>query len=137
MQSQLELSLSLPPIPEAAAEARRTLRDVLADQVDPTTVGDAELLVSELITNAVRHAALKPGDDIKVRIRAEDDSICVEVTDPGDGFAPEVIAPNEDRTGGFGLFLLDRMSRAWGIARPPTRIWFELVAPDRRSDEAN
>lgn len=128
MQRPLEISLSLPPVPEAAARARRTIRTALQDQVNPDTVGDAELLVSELVTNAVRHGSLRPGDDIRVRIRTADDALCVEVSDPGIGFSPEAISPKEDRSGGFGLFLLARMSRAWGIANPPTRIWFELPA---------
>lgn len=133
MQHRLELSVSLPPIPEAAASARHTLHAALTNRVDPDTIRDAELLVTELVTNAVRHAALSPGDSINVRVRADDGAICVEVSDPGGGFDRPAVGPRPDRTGGFGLFLLDRMTQAWGIAEPPTRVWFELSATKRNN----
>ena len=137
MQRWVELSVSLPPVPEAAASARHTIHAALADRIDPDTIGDAELLVTELVTNAVRHAALRPGDNISVHVRTGDDSLTVEVSDPGAGFDRTTVGPRSDRTGGFGLFLLDRMAHAWGIANPPTRVWFELFAPDHHVDPAD
>lgn len=119
--------MSLPPVPEAAASARHTIHAALTDHVDPDTVGDAELLVTELVTNAIRHGALSPGDSISVRVRSTGDSLCVEVSDPGAGFDRAAVGPRPDHTGGFGLFLLSRMAHAWGIADPPTRVWFELL----------
>lgn len=129
MARPIDLSVSLPPIPESAVRARRTIQAALANLIDPTTIEDAELLVTELVTNAVRHAALRPGDTIGVRVRSGDDSLCIEVSDPGIGFEQARSEPHPDHQGGFGLFLLDRMSTSWGVANPPTRVWFELPSP--------
>jgi len=133
MSRPVDLSVSLPPIPESAIRARHTIHAAFADRLDPGTIQDAELLVTELVTNAVRHAALRPGDSISVRVRSGDDSLCIEVSDPGIGFEHQPVEPHIDKEGGFGLFLLDRMSTSWGVANPPTRVWFELASP-RRSE---
>lgn len=135
MRGSIDLTLTLPPVPEAAGRARHTLRTALEDRFDPETLGDAELLVTELVTNAVRHGALRPGDDIKVKVHGGDDHVCVEVSDPGVGFPHRPHMPRPDRAGGFGLFLLDRMARMWGVSRPPTRVWFELATSSNAREE--
>ena len=74
----------LPVSPEAAAQARHALDD-LGDLPDGR-MRDVRLLVSELVTNAVRHANLATGDVIELVVELADHKLRVEVHDPGGGF---------------------------------------------------
>jgi len=120
---QLELESST----EAAAEARRAL-DGLAGKLPDRRMRDLRLLVSELVTNAVRHAGLAPGDRIRLRIDVRTRALRVEVHDPGRGFEPRPPRPDPARASGWGLFLVDELADRWGLegAAPGTSIWFEL-----------
>jgi anti-sigma regulatory factor (Ser/Thr protein kinase) len=79
------------------------------------------LLVTELVTNSVRHShASAP---IRFHARMGLGRVQAEVEDGGPGFDPEIrhTAP------GFGLRLLDRLATRWGVEQgPPTRVWFEV-----------
>jgi anti-sigma regulatory factor (Ser/Thr protein kinase) len=80
---------------------------------------DARLLVSELLTNAVVHGA---GEQMRLRVSAEDGEYLFEVSDDGPGFAPP--PPARDRR---GLVLVDRIATAWGVDDGPgTHVWFRL-----------
>jgi anti-sigma regulatory factor (Ser/Thr protein kinase) len=89
---------------------------------------DLRLLVTELITNALRHGGLGPGDKVLLRARIEDDAVRVEVHDPGNDGLVRPRTPGT-RGGGYGLFLVDQLSRQWGVERDGgTLVWFELSA---------
>ena len=79
---------------------------------------DARLLLTELITNAIRHGHLEHGDRIAVTIRREAAALLVEVSDPGDGIAPSDSRPPGSGDG-WGLTLLDRLAEAWGVEPLP------------------
>jgi anti-sigma regulatory factor (Ser/Thr protein kinase) len=121
-----ERSARFPRGPEAPAKARSAVNEWLDGSVDRTAVDDVKLLVSELVTNAVRH----PREDghIELAVRVRDGKIHVEVTDPGDGFSkPRIGSPPPDALGGRGLLIVDRIATAWGVTPgKPTRVWFEL-----------
>jgi anti-sigma regulatory factor (Ser/Thr protein kinase) len=112
--------------PDSPAEARRALGEV-SDQLSPRRLEDAQLLVSELVTNAIRHAGLHDDDRIKLVVVAGDRALRIEVCDPGRGF--EMTEPNPDpaRPSGWGLYLVRELSDRWGVDRSvQTRVWFEL-----------
>jgi anti-sigma regulatory factor (Ser/Thr protein kinase) len=111
----------------AAAAARRALAP-LADDLTESQLRDVRLLTSELVTNAVRHAGLRPGDAIRLTARVERHALRVEVRDPGRGFERRPPPPDPERASGWGLFLVEEVADRWGIAgdAPGTRIWFEL-----------
>jgi anti-sigma regulatory factor (Ser/Thr protein kinase) len=112
--------------PEAAAVARHALDD-LADAVPGTKLRDVRLLVSELVTNAVRHANLSPGDHIRLVFEVADHALRVEVHDPGGGFVPTAPAPDPARPSGWGLYLVAELSDRWGVdSDDTTLVWFEL-----------
>ncbi|MDQ3991246.1 MAG: ATP-binding protein, partial [Actinomycetota bacterium] len=91
---------------------------------------DVRLLVSELVTNSFRHGGLGAGDHIELSIRVSPDHIRVEVADPGRGFQPRRPEPSADLRSGWGLFLVDQLSRRWGVRNDgATRVWSEI---DRR-----
>src|SRR4051794_9423835 len=78
----------------AATEARHQVLGELAEVLDPTERLDFELLVSELVTNCVRHAGMRAADDrIAVHAAVARDRLRLEVYDSGSGFAPGVPVP--------------------------------------------
>jgi anti-sigma regulatory factor (Ser/Thr protein kinase) len=81
------------------------------------------LLVTELVTNSVRHAGAK---EVDLELKASPKGVWAQVIDQGPGFRhPDHGKPTEDR--GFGLFLVDRLSDRWGIEQGrPVKVWFEV-----------
>ena len=96
----------------------------------PDAVSRAELLVSELATNCVVHAATA----FTVRLTIAGRALRVEVSDDGDGRAT-VRSPGMSDPHGRGLRLVDQLSTSWGIVRSPRRpgktLWFSLLIPPR------
>ena len=112
----------LAPEPGSVAEARTRVLDAVGPGFDLQTL---RLLVSELVTNAVRHG----GDsDEPVELHATWNSeVRVEVTDHGDGFTPHPRTGAVDDPGGFGLLLVGRLADQWGVeTNDATRVWFVL-----------
>jgi anti-sigma regulatory factor (Ser/Thr protein kinase) len=114
--------------PVAASDARRYVRDRLVDLLSPRRLSEAELLTSELVTNAVRHARLKEGDTIGLDISVDADTVHVAVVDAGPGFDfSKIFDDPRDPRGGWGLILVGKVSDRWGIdASPPHTVWFEI-----------
>ena len=123
----LDIDLRLAPNVRAPREARRGL-EALRPSLDDSLVDEAVLLVSEIVTNAVRHAKLDANDAIEVRVRGSDSLLRVDVIDPGPGFDRDRLqAPNGQ--GGWGIWLIERLSTRWGVERDDvTRVWFELAS---------
>ena len=123
-----ELELELGSGIDAAAEARRAL-DEFGAALPERRMRDVRLLVSELVTNAVRHAGLKAGDRIGLLVHLRDTGLRVEVDDPGTGFELRAPEPDPARASGWGLYLVDELADRWGMdrgGRGGTRIWFEF-----------
>jgi anti-sigma regulatory factor (Ser/Thr protein kinase) len=113
---------ALPASPASAHLARQLTRGALSGRPDPL-VDVAELLVSELVANAVRHATSAP----IVRIEADGDSVWVAVQDAS-AKAPDVQHTGVDADGGRGLLLVDSLATSWGWSKMPggKRVWFTL-----------
>ena len=124
----MALDLRLSPGPHAPAEARRSLGARLG-RVDQDLLDKLQLLVSELISNSVRHATLGEDDLIRLAVWHRDSVIRVEVTDPGGGFTPRAPDPDPHDPSGWGLYLVDRLADRWGVtSNGETRVWFEVAA---------
>jgi anti-sigma regulatory factor (Ser/Thr protein kinase) len=122
----MRVQRELPVAPEAAAEARHALDGLSADIPDGR-MRDVRLLVSELVTNAVRHANLDAGDVIVLVIDVADHTLRVEVHDPGGGFVPSAPSPDPARPSGWGLYLVAELADRWGVdSDEETLVWFEL-----------
>jgi serine/threonine-protein kinase RsbW len=122
----VRLERRLPVAPEAAAEARHAL-DPLSGALPDGRMRDVQLLVSELVTNAVRHANLAAGDVIDLVIELADHTLRVEVHDPGGGFVPSAPSPDPARPSGWGLYLVAELADRWGVhSDDETLVWFEL-----------
>lgn len=112
----------LPASFASAQVARRLVREELSG-CPPATVDIAELLVSELVVNAIRHGGSSP----LMRIEVESNHIQVAVQD-GSTATPELKEASMDADGGRGLLLVDALALSWGWSLTPTgkRVWFTL-----------
>ena len=120
------LTLRLNPGPEAVPAARNAL-DGLTGLLEKTVWEDCRLLVTELVTNGVRHGSER--GPVGVAVTVDDALVRVEVSDGGRGFSPaDAPMPHADGTGGWGLQLVDRIATQWGVAvTDETCVWFELA----------
>jgi len=117
--------------PAAAAEARRALAELRAD-LDPPLMETLRLLVTELVTNSVRHTEC---DSVTLRVAIGKGAVLTEVVDDGPNFDAEGLLAEEqkldgrDPDHGWGLFLVQRLAREWGVNEDnggSKRVWFEL-----------
>jgi anti-sigma regulatory factor (Ser/Thr protein kinase) len=116
--------------PAAAAAARRAIREgdgALSDGVRE----DVLLLVTELVTNAVRHGEIGPHGSVRVAVHQWPERVRVEVLDDGPGFEP-LPADLGGTGGGWGLYFVDCVADRWGVAPVPsgTCVWFEIASRD-------
>lgn len=120
------LELALSPSPLAPATARDAL-DELAPVVEPELLESLRLLVSELVTNSVRHADLSRQNRIALRVEAQQRRVRVGVTDPGPGFQRTTPSPRRVDPSGWGLYLVSKVADRWGVERGDgTTVWFEI-----------
>jgi anti-sigma regulatory factor (Ser/Thr protein kinase) len=106
------------------AAARRFVRTALESvEADPRIIETAELLTTELVTNAIVHV----GSKSQLFLRVARGIVRVEVTDP-DAHLPSMVAPNVDDVSGRGLVIVNGLASAWGVDRTDTgkTVWFEL-----------
>jgi anti-sigma regulatory factor (Ser/Thr protein kinase) len=115
----------LDPEPASVPRARRLACDVAEPYLDAAQLGAFELAVTEVVSNAVRHGG---GESIRLAVTPKDGYMCVQVTDAGAGLVPKPGALEADDHGGFGLFIVEQLTRRWGVTREDnkTRVWFEL-----------
>lgn len=125
-----EVARSLTPNPDAASRARRALDDLDGALIDRVRQ-DLELLVSEVVTNAVRHAGASGQDQIGLSVQVDAGRVRAEVTDPGAGFEPTTDPPTLFQGSGWGLYLVAQISDRWGVEAAPngTVVWFEIDLP--------
>ena len=130
------IDLHLAARPESVPHARQALDD-LAGMASQASLEDARLLVSELVTNSIRHGHLSATQDIWLQADLDGDTLHVEVRDPGGGFEVQPrIAGKDDPDSGWGLYLVGLLAERWGVnADGSTLVWFDI--PLRMSaDEA-
>ncbi|WP_129294355.1 SpoIIE family protein phosphatase [Streptomyces lydicus] len=120
---------SLAPEARSVARARELARDQLTDWGLQELVDTTELLVSELVTNALRHGH----GEIRLRLLLDRTLVC-EVWD-ADLAQPRRRRARDTDEGGRGLQLVGLLSQGWGSRRTPRgkTVWFELALPDGES----
>jgi anti-sigma regulatory factor (Ser/Thr protein kinase) len=107
----------------APAQARGAL-DRIAGRIAPEQMRDVRLLVSELVTNAVRHAG---GEAVRLVVALAGGTLRIEVHDPGSGFTLKPPSDDPLRASGWGLVLVEELADRWGVDHHPrTRVWFEM-----------
>lgn len=111
---QVECSVRAPSVSRSRLA---TMRESLEPRYE-----DVLLLVSELVTNSVRHSFSR---DVDVLVRANDGRIRVEVSDDGPGFTEE-----SPRGNGLGLTIVEKISDRWGLTSGERfTVWAELKRP--------
>jgi anti-sigma regulatory factor (Ser/Thr protein kinase) len=133
--SSNEVTFRLSRCRRSVPRSRAALHAVLGGWgISQDVLESAELVLSELVTNALRVRV--PSDrQVGVRIARslEEGLLRLEVSDAGSG-RPEVREPSEEETGGRGLLLVEALAHRWGVDERAGGIgktlWAELKAPD-------
>ena len=123
----------MPTTPRAPSLARAAVEPLLS-QLDQARARDAALLVSELVTNSVRHGGLQTDERIALLVRMGTRVLRVSVSDPGRGFenrSGNRVQVSPSRQSGWGLHLVDQLAARWGVSpEDPTIVWFEMDIGD-------
>lgn len=96
---------------------------VLEHDLDHALVARVRLLVTELVSNCVRHG---DGQTVLVTVTAGDPSVRGEVVDAGPDHAPLPPDPQPFRAGGLSQVLMERLADRWGALEQRHGTWFEL-----------
>ena len=118
----LQLTLALERDVDAPARARTMVRG-LKPLLGAERTEDATLLVSELVTNAVKYGSgpvelhVETGDDLRSRFT---------ISDAGGGDTPALREAGGRVAGGYGLHLVDRIADDWGVKHASMHVWFDL-----------
>jgi anti-sigma regulatory factor (Ser/Thr protein kinase) len=110
---------------------QRLTADLSAAGVFGQAVGDAALVVSELLSNAIKHAWPLPGEKLQVTWIMEPGSVKVAVSDGGGPRRPRPVRPAMSSLGGRGLGIVEHLSRNWGVRNDNVgqTVWAVLPAP--------
>lgn len=125
-------------VPRESTMVPRTRRTVVEDlrarDVPEQLVRDAEIVVSELLTNAMRHARPLADGTLRVRWKISPESVEVEVTDGGGSTVPAPRPPTAWNTWGRGLRVVRTLAHEWGATQDRTGhvVWATLGGPSRR-----
>ena len=103
--------------------------EALGGRLSGERLEDFLLLVTELVTNAVRHAPPEADGQIALRLEADEEVVRVIVVDGGQEFSFEQ-ATFDGTPGHMGLHLTDQLSDRWGLSLDGEKaVWFEVEAP--------
>jgi anti-sigma regulatory factor (Ser/Thr protein kinase) len=116
------------------ADAPRAVRDLvrphLARSLDEDSRYEVELLVAEVVTNAVRHGGAGEDSTLQVELQIDRDEVRFEVADPGPGFKRPRAPMARATGGGNGFVLLERLAASWDVEHAErTRVWFAYPRP--------
>ena len=120
----MRLDQTLPNDLRAPREARLAISRFLTGAGLPQLVDDAQLLASELVTNAIRHAC----GPVQVSARLSEGFVRIEVCDSSEDTAPAPRHAGPDDEGGRGMELVEKLSVRWGWQSTPGRkvVWLDL-----------
>lgn len=116
---------------------RRLASDLDAAGACEVTVCDAGLILSELVSNALRHGSPLPDQKFRVSWRLGPRTVEIAVSDGGGPTAPTVADPGKLEAGGRGLGIVERLSLRWGVrdGGGETTVWAELPVQYADSDQ--
>jgi len=121
------LDVRYPAAPSTVPAARKAFAEAFAGLSDDV-LENGKLVLSELVTNAVRHGADPERGWVHIVIHHVPTSMRIEVTDSGESESEPVLrVGDEERTSGWGLFLVARLADRWGVESDhTTTVWCEL-----------
>jgi anti-sigma regulatory factor (Ser/Thr protein kinase) len=132
----------LPAAPASVAIARRRItEDLLAVGIFHAAVCDAALVISELLSNAIRHARPLHGSWLRVAWCLKGGSVEVAVSDGGSPTRPRPAHASRSSLGGRGISIVEHLANAWGVRADDDMltVWAILPAPsdDQRDEPAS
>ena len=129
------LAQTLPAVIDSVPTARELASEFGNPLMEPGQLDNLTLVVTELVSNAVRHSA--SSDPVKLAMTPKDAYLCVQVTDSGRGLVPEPGAIGNEGGPGYGLFLVEQLTRRWGMTREGgrTRVWVEIDFAEAADDD--
>lgn len=120
------MHVCLPSDFRAARAARQSIRS-LEPYVPEEKIQDLNLLVSELVTNSVKHGSLMQDQAIEIDANPTERGIKIEVSNPGRADMTNKIEQRAMAESGWGLLLVTKIASRWGMSmNGSTHIWFEL-----------
>lgn len=122
----------LPYTPASVAVARRRLTaELLGAGIREPTAQDAALVMSELLSNALRHANPLPDGHVRVGWAIDADMLEVTVSDGGAVTRPRASRPSLSSLGGRGLSIVAHLTWGWGVRTDDggTTVWAVLPVP--------
>ncbi len=128
------MSIRLPHNVASAAAARRRVREAMATvRVGRRLADDVALVLSELVTNSVRHASPLPSGELEIAWEVGKDMVVIRVTDGGGENSPVPRGVGPEEMSGRGLTIVAKIAAAWGVEDTPggTTVW-ALVRAGRR-----
>ena len=124
----------LPYAAASVADARwRLTADLCKAGISAAAVRDAVLVMSELLSNAIRHARPLPGSLVEVTWALDSGLVEISVSDGGSATSPRAARPSLSSLGGRGLAIIDHLCYRWGVSGDDARttVWAVLPAPRR------
>jgi anti-sigma regulatory factor (Ser/Thr protein kinase) len=118
------VEILVPAAPSVLPETRQALSEL---PLPAAVLADAQLMVSEMVSNSIRHAGLNPDDQIRVKAMVSGGKLRVEVLNPIRTGRPRIaggIRPAPGAESGWGLYLVESLATMWGHGAG--RYWFEL-----------
>jgi anti-sigma regulatory factor (Ser/Thr protein kinase) len=120
--------IAVPTGSGAPGAARQVVAHCLSRLVTPRILEQTQLLISELVTNSLRHADLRGDDSVLVRIYLHAESLRIEIENPGAAGVVALQRPDLVAGRGFGLQLLELVAARWGVRRgQSTTVWFDMA----------
>jgi anti-sigma regulatory factor (Ser/Thr protein kinase) len=119
----------------SVGSVRRSLvEDLEARGVSPAVIEEAEIVVSELLSNAIRHARPLSDGNLRVHWKVKAGVVEVEVTDGGGESAPRPAPRTLWAPSGRGLRIVRSLAHEWGVTedRDGSTVWASLGGPSRR-----
>lgn len=129
-------TLRVPWAMSSAVETRRRLVSALrALEVDETVIDEAEIVISELVANAIRHAQPLPDGTIHVNWAVRDGVVEISVTDGGGPTTPAPALTSPWSASGRGLRIVRGLAHEWGVKDDvgSCTVWVSLGGPSLRS----
>jgi anti-sigma regulatory factor (Ser/Thr protein kinase) len=122
-------SVLLPHAATSVRSARRRIADDLRRRGVPrAVVEDSVLVVSEILSNALKHAKPLRAGKIEVAWEVQGDAVNIEVADGGGPTRPQVHPPSLSALGGRGLSIVSTLADDWGVQEnhDGTVVWATL-----------
>ncbi len=114
--------------------ARDRVEEALSGHLTPESLYDVKLMVTELVTNSIRHAGLQQSDQLRLSVHVDREAAVakVEIADPGPGFHPDQYRYSVTASSGRGLEIVRALALRWGVERGDwSAVWFEVpLRPD-------